>query len=175
VFAQDGERLRFQAARRLTRDVSPCRSDWIFIWRHARASARADLSVRVAALVVGACPSSLAAEVRPRMAARGAEAERYGMGAVVESTLERWFTQGSAPGCVRSRCAFEPKNYAHSAERHCDKLRHFGRGRTHILASRMVARVRDGHGHPGFSQRGKIHASGARDRCGRRGSWDWCF
>jgi len=43
-------------------------------------------------LVIAACPSTLTAASRWVMAERGALAEREGMAAVVEDTMERWFT-----------------------------------------------------------------------------------
>jgi 3-oxoadipate enol-lactonase len=47
----------------------------------------------VNALVVSACPSTLTDEGRVVVAERGAEAQRDGMAAVVETTLERWFSE----------------------------------------------------------------------------------
>jgi 3-oxoadipate enol-lactonase len=46
----------------------------------------------VDALVACACPGTLAPENRVIARARGEDAERGGMGAVLEATLERWFT-----------------------------------------------------------------------------------
>jgi len=46
----------------------------------------------VAALVPCACPCTLTAENRVIAAARAADAERDGMAAVLEATLDRWFT-----------------------------------------------------------------------------------
>jgi 3-oxoadipate enol-lactonase len=46
----------------------------------------------VNALVISACPSTLTDESRIVVAGRGAQAEGDGMAAVVETTLERWFT-----------------------------------------------------------------------------------
>ena len=48
----------------------------------------------VAALVLGACPSTFPPEAREVMRERAAQAERGGMEAVLEATLERWFTPG---------------------------------------------------------------------------------
>jgi 3-oxoadipate enol-lactonase len=48
----------------------------------------------VRALVIGACPSTLAIDQRAAMLERGTSAVRLGMEAVVEPTLERWFTPG---------------------------------------------------------------------------------
>ena len=47
----------------------------------------------VSALVVSACPSTLTDEARKIMAERGALAEREGMAAVADATMERWFTR----------------------------------------------------------------------------------
>jgi 3-oxoadipate enol-lactonase len=47
---------------------------------------------RVRALVIAACASTFAADVRPLIAARGAVALQEGMAAVVEPTLARWFS-----------------------------------------------------------------------------------
>ncbi len=47
----------------------------------------------VNALVISACPSTLSDEGRIVVAGRGALAERSGMAAVVETTLERWFSE----------------------------------------------------------------------------------
>jgi 3-oxoadipate enol-lactonase len=44
-------------------------------------------------LVISACPSTLSDEGRQIMAERGAVAEREGMGAVVDATMQRWFTR----------------------------------------------------------------------------------
>ena len=46
----------------------------------------------VSALVLSACPSTLPAEGRPIARARGDDARKSGMGAVLEATLDRWFT-----------------------------------------------------------------------------------
>ena len=46
----------------------------------------------VRALVISACPSTLPETSRRVLAERGAHAEREGMAAVVEVTMERWFT-----------------------------------------------------------------------------------
>lgn len=55
------------------------------------ALARPDL---VTSLVLAACPGRIPAAARDAILARGAEAERGGMAAVVEATLQRWFTPG---------------------------------------------------------------------------------
>ena len=47
----------------------------------------------VNALVISACPSTLSDEGRAIVAGRGAQAEQGGMAAVVETTLERWFSE----------------------------------------------------------------------------------
>jgi 3-oxoadipate enol-lactonase len=47
----------------------------------------------VSALVLGACPSTLPPDARAAMRERGFLAEREGMAAVVDTTLERWFTE----------------------------------------------------------------------------------
>jgi 3-oxoadipate enol-lactonase len=44
------------------------------------------------ALVISACPSTLADDSRKIVAERGGQAEREGMAAVLEATMERWFT-----------------------------------------------------------------------------------
>jgi pimeloyl-ACP methyl ester carboxylesterase len=44
------------------------------------------------ALVICACPSTLKPENRAIAAERGAQAERSGIAAVLDATLERWFT-----------------------------------------------------------------------------------
>ena len=44
------------------------------------------------ALVICACPSTLAPENRMIAAERGAQAERGGLDAILEATLDRWFT-----------------------------------------------------------------------------------
>ena len=46
----------------------------------------------VSALLPCACPCTLAAEKRSISLARGTDAERDGMGAVIEATMQRWFT-----------------------------------------------------------------------------------
>ncbi|MGB8185359.1 MAG: alpha/beta hydrolase, partial [Pseudolabrys sp.] len=46
----------------------------------------------VAALAICACPSTLKPENRVIAAERGAQAERDGMGIVLDATLDRWFT-----------------------------------------------------------------------------------
>lgn len=46
----------------------------------------------VCALAICACPSTLKPENRVIAAERGAQAEREGMGAVLDATLDRWFT-----------------------------------------------------------------------------------
>lgn len=55
------------------------------------ALARPDL---VAGLVLAGCPGRIPADARDAIRARGSDAERDGMEAVVGSTLERWFTPG---------------------------------------------------------------------------------
>jgi pimeloyl-ACP methyl ester carboxylesterase len=45
-------------------------------------------------LVLCGCTATFTAKARPAIRERGALAEREGMGAVVQSTLERWFTPG---------------------------------------------------------------------------------
>jgi 3-oxoadipate enol-lactonase len=61
----------------------------------------------VSALVVGACPATLGDDARAAMIERGAAAERGGMAAVVDSTLQRWFTQSfldsGAADAIRQR------------------------------------------------------------------------
>jgi 3-oxoadipate enol-lactonase len=52
----------------------------------------------VSALVLAGCLSTLPADRRPMMADRGAAAEAGGMAAVVETTLERWFTPAGRAG-----------------------------------------------------------------------------
>jgi 3-oxoadipate enol-lactonase len=78
------------------------------------ALARPDL---VAGLVVGGCPGRIPAEARDAILARGFDAERGGMAAVVEPTLERWFTPGfmstEAVARVRQRLLDDaPSNWA---------------------------------------------------------------
>lgn len=46
----------------------------------------------VAALVACGCTAGFADEIRPVLRERGLAAERDGMGAIVQATLERWFT-----------------------------------------------------------------------------------
>lgn len=46
----------------------------------------------VAALIPCACPCTLTPERRTLSRARGDDAERSGMGAVIDATMERWFT-----------------------------------------------------------------------------------
>lgn len=46
----------------------------------------------VSALIAGACAGTLSEEARAAIRARGTAAQQGGMQAVVESTLERWFT-----------------------------------------------------------------------------------
>jgi 3-oxoadipate enol-lactonase len=46
----------------------------------------------VSALAICACPSTMKPENRVIAAERGAQAERGGMGAVLDATLDRWFT-----------------------------------------------------------------------------------
>lgn len=48
----------------------------------------------VAALVVSGCTATFPPEAREMLRARGASAREGGMAAVVEATLERWFTAG---------------------------------------------------------------------------------
>ena len=48
----------------------------------------------VSALIAAACPSTLPDAARPIMVERGARAERDGMPAIVDETLDRWFTDG---------------------------------------------------------------------------------
>jgi pimeloyl-ACP methyl ester carboxylesterase len=45
-------------------------------------------------LILCGCPSEFPAAARPAIAERGASAERGGMAAVVDATMERWFTPG---------------------------------------------------------------------------------
>ncbi|HSD53595.1 MAG TPA: alpha/beta fold hydrolase [Burkholderiales bacterium] len=52
----------------------------------------------VSALVPCACPSTLAEQNRKVAAARGADAERGGMTAVLDATLTRWFTEAFQTG-----------------------------------------------------------------------------
>jgi 3-oxoadipate enol-lactonase len=78
------------------------------------ALARPDL---VAGLVLAGCPGRIPAEAREAILARGSDAERGGMAAVVEPTLERWFTPGSmstdAVARVRQRLLDDtPSNWA---------------------------------------------------------------
>jgi 3-oxoadipate enol-lactonase len=62
---------------------------------------------RVARLVLCGCPGGFSPEVRPVLRERGLAAERGGMAAVVDATIERWFTpsfRDSAPAKrVRAR------------------------------------------------------------------------
>jgi 3-oxoadipate enol-lactonase len=46
----------------------------------------------VAALLLCGCAGGFAAEVRPVLRERGLAAERHGMGAIVDPTIERWFS-----------------------------------------------------------------------------------
>src|SRR5262245_32414049 len=46
----------------------------------------------VSALAICACPSTMKPENRVIAAERGAQAERGGMAAVIDATLDRWFT-----------------------------------------------------------------------------------
>lgn len=55
------------------------------------ALARPDL---VAGLVLAGCPGAIPAAGRDAMLKRGADAERDGIQAVLDATLERWFTPG---------------------------------------------------------------------------------
>ncbi len=78
------------------------------------ALARPDL---VTSLVLAACPGRIPAEARDAILARGAEAERDGMAAVVEPTLQRWFTPGfmsteAVAGVRRRLIADAPSGWA---------------------------------------------------------------
>jgi 3-oxoadipate enol-lactonase len=71
----------------------------------------------VLALVSAACPGTLPDAVRPAMAARGARAQQHGMAAIVDETLERWFSDGyrRQPACDRIRrrlLADDPHDWA---------------------------------------------------------------
>jgi 3-oxoadipate enol-lactonase len=61
----------------------------------------------VDALVIGACASTFSAEARRAIAARGEKAAAEGMAAVVDATLERWFSRDAlgtdAAAAVRRR------------------------------------------------------------------------
>lgn len=54
----------------------------------------------VAALVAGTCPCAFTAEQRPILLERGQAARRGGMRAVVDATLERWFSDGFRSGSM---------------------------------------------------------------------------
>ncbi|MFM0323511.1 alpha/beta fold hydrolase [Caballeronia glebae] len=58
-------------------------------WRHPES---------VSALVLCACTATFPEEVRDILRERGRVAERDGMSAVIEPTLDRWFTQGGRHG-----------------------------------------------------------------------------
>lgn len=78
------------------------------------ALARRDL---VLALVLGACPPQMPAEARAALLDRGRTAETGGMAAVIETTIERWFspdaTGSPAADRVRRRLAANaPSNWA---------------------------------------------------------------
>lgn len=78
------------------------------------ALARPDL---VSGLVLGGCPGAIPEPFRDAIKNRGADAERSGMEAVVESTLERWFTpmyaSNEAVASVRKRILDNtPSNWA---------------------------------------------------------------
>ena len=82
------------------------------------ALARPDL---VSGLVLAGCPGRIPAEAREAILARGAEAERDGMPAVVEATLQRWFTPSflsteEVAGVRRRLLEDLPSNWAASWE-----------------------------------------------------------
>lgn len=82
------------------------------------ALARPDL---VSSLVLAACPGRIPAEARDAILSRGVEAERDGIAAVVEPTLQRWFTADfmstEAVARVRRRLLDDaPSNWAASWE-----------------------------------------------------------
>ena len=56
----------------------------------------------VSMLVPGACGGTFAEELRPVLRERGLVAEREGMVAVVETTLQRWFSAGYEGAAVRT-------------------------------------------------------------------------
>ena len=62
----------------------------------------------VAALIACGCPGGIGLDLRPTMRERGLAAERGGMAAVLEATLERWFTA--------------PFRSSASVQRVCDRL-----------------------------------------------------
>jgi len=71
----------------------------------------------VSGLVLCGCPAGFASEVRPMLRERGVAAQRDGMAAVVEPTVERWFTPSfrSHPlvDSVRTRLlADDPANWS---------------------------------------------------------------
>ncbi|MDB5592648.1 alpha/beta fold hydrolase [Enterovirga sp.] len=71
----------------------------------------------VAALIPCGCPSEFPAAARAAIAERGAAAERGGMAAVLDATMERWFTPGfmNAPEAARVRqvlLADDPRGWA---------------------------------------------------------------
>jgi 3-oxoadipate enol-lactonase len=71
----------------------------------------------VQALVLAACPPAIPEAGRPGIRERGRVAEQAGMAAVLEPTLERWFTPGfmqdPAVALVRDRLlANAPSNWA---------------------------------------------------------------
>jgi 3-oxoadipate enol-lactonase len=71
----------------------------------------------VSALVIAACASTLTAEGRTALALRGETAERLGMAAVVDATLQRWFSQAfrdhGADRVVREQLlAMDPRAWA---------------------------------------------------------------
>jgi len=52
----------------------------------------------VSALIPCACPCTLSDELRIITAKRGTDAKHHGMGAIIEATMERWFTPGFRAG-----------------------------------------------------------------------------
>ena len=71
----------------------------------------------VSALVISACASTLADEGRRILAERGAAAERLGMVAVLDATMQRWFSQpfrdSGRDRPVRDRLtAMDPRSWA---------------------------------------------------------------
>ncbi len=87
----------------------------------------------VDALVPCACPATLAADSRGVARARGEDAERGGMAAVLEATLERWFT-----AAFRARGA----DAAARARLLCDDPRGWAQGWRAIAAIDNLARLR---------------------------------
>lgn len=78
------------------------------------ALARPDL---VGALLLGACPPRMPAEAREAILDRGRAAESGGMAAVVETTVERWFSPGATHRPIANRVrerlgANAPSNWA---------------------------------------------------------------